>query len=104
MTKFLFIYHGGGMPDTPEEGAKVMQAWEDWLDDISDSIIDSGHPVGQSSTVMADDSVVDDGGANPATGYGLFEAASLDDALDLARNCPILASGGSVEVAETFDP
>jgi len=27
MPKYLLGYHGGGMPGTPEEGAKVMAAW-----------------------------------------------------------------------------
>ena len=47
--------------------------------------------------------LVGNGGANPATGYGLFEAADLDDALAKARGCPILEAGGSVELAECID-
>ena len=43
------------------------------------------------------------GFANPATGYGLFEAADLDDALAKAKGCPILQAGGSVELAECID-
>ena len=27
MAKFLYLYHGGGPPSSPEEGQKVMQAW-----------------------------------------------------------------------------
>ena len=27
MAKFVYIYTGGGMPETPEEGEKVMAAW-----------------------------------------------------------------------------
>ena len=45
----------------------------------------------------------DNGGANPATGYSLIEASSLDDALAKAKGCPILAAEGSVEVAEAID-
>ena len=50
-----------------------------------------------------DGSVADNGGSNPVSGYGLFEAAGLDDAIAKARGCPILADGGSVELAEALD-
>ena len=41
-----------------------------------------------------------DGGANPASGWSVIEAANIDDATKKAKGCPILAGGGSVEVAE----
>jgi hypothetical protein len=59
--------------------------------------------VGKSSTVNSDGTVSDHGGANPASGYSLVEASGLDEALGLAKRCPILSAGGSVEVAEAFD-
>ena len=65
--------------------------------------LDGGNPVGDSSTVKSDGSVASDGGANPASGYSLIEASSLDDALGKAKGCPILLAGGSVEVAEAID-
>ena len=45
-------------------------------------------------------SVTDGGGANPLTGYSIIEAKDLDDAVRLSKGCPILLSGGSIEVAE----
>jgi len=30
MAKYLLLFHGGSMPDSPEEGAKVMRAWTLW--------------------------------------------------------------------------
>ncbi len=104
MAKYLFIYHGGGMPDSPEEGEKQMQAWGDWFESMGGNIIDGGSPIGESTTVLADGSVVGNGGSNPTTGYGLFEADNLEAAIAMAKGCPILASGGSVELGETFDP
>lgn len=103
MAKYLFVYHGGGMPESEEGIAKEVAAWNGWLGDLGDAVIDGGNPVGSSATVHTDGSVTTDGGANPASGYGLFEASGLDDALAKAKGCPILASGGSVEVAEVFE-
>ena len=103
MAKYLFVYHGGSQPETEEEQAAVMDAWGNWFASMGAAVIDGGNPVGMSSTVNSDGSVSDNGGANPASGYSLIEASSLDDAVTKARGCPILASGGSIELAEAMD-
>ena len=103
MSKYLFVYHGGKNPDSEEDVVKVMNAWGEWMGAMGPAVVDGGNPVGMSSTVQADGSVAGDGGANPASGYSLIEAADLDEALAKARGCPILQDGGTVEVAETFD-
>ncbi|MVA96331.1 hypothetical protein GN330_03605 [Nitratireductor sp. CAU 1489] len=103
MPKFLYVYHGGSVPETEEEGKKVMQAWMDWMGSLGDAIVDGGNPVGMSKTVMPGGKVADDGGANPTSGYSLVNAADMDDALAKAKGCPILDAGGSIEVAETLD-
>jgi len=103
MAKYLFVYHGGKKPESEAEVAEVMDAWGNWFGSMGAAVIDGGNPVGLSSTVNADGSVADNGGANPASGYSLIEASDLDDALGKARGCPILASQGSVEVAEAID-
>ena len=56
------------------------------------------------TTVTGDGNVIGNGGANPATGYSVIAAKNLDDAIAKAKGCPILSSGGSVELAETFEP
>ncbi|MBT8079575.1 MAG: hypothetical protein KJO31_13440 [Gammaproteobacteria bacterium] len=103
MAKYLFVYHGGENPETEEEVAKVMDDWGNWLGGMGAAVIDGGNPVGTPSTVNPDGSASNNGGANPVTGYGLFEASDMDDALAKARGCPILKDGGSVEVAECID-
>lgn len=103
MAKYLFVYHGGKHPETEEEVKQVMDAWGSWMGAMGAAVIDGGNPVGQSSTVLSDGTVKNDGGSNPASGYGLFEAGDLDDALAKAKGCPILAAGGTVEVAEAID-
>ena len=102
MTKFAFIYHGGSMPESPEEGAKIMAAWNAWMGGIGAALIDGGNPFGASTTVNSDGSISDDGGANPASGYSLVEVVDLDAALAHAKGCPILDGGGSIEVCEAM--
>jgi hypothetical protein len=103
MAKYLFVYHGGENPETEAEVAEVLDAWGSWMGSMGAAVIDGGNPVGKSSTVKPGGKVDSNGGSNPATGYGLFEAANLDDALAKAKGCPILKSGGSVELAECID-
>jgi len=103
MSKFLFVYHGGKNPESEEEVKKVLDDWGNWFGSMGSAVIDGGNPVGMSSTVNPDGSVSSNGGANPASGYSLIEAGDLDDALGKAKGCPILASGGSIEVAEAID-
>jgi hypothetical protein len=47
--------------------------------------------------------VENNGGANPVSGYNLFEAADNDAAVACAKKRAILESEGSDEVAEYFD-
>ena len=104
MPNYLLAYHGGGMPETPEEQAHEMEAWMSWMGGLATAMVDGGNPVGAARTMDSDGSVREGGGANPITGYSVIQAESLNAAVELARGCPILASGGSVEIAETFNP
>lgn len=104
MAKFLLIYHGGGKPPSnPAEGKAVMDAWGAWFASMGAAVIDGGNPVGPSSTVKSDGSLAEGGGANPASGYSLIEAASLAEAHKKAQGCPLLKAGGSIEIAQAMD-
>lgn len=103
MAKFLFVYHGGATPGSPEEGAKAMAAWNAWFGKIGDAVIDPGNPVGQSHTVSSGGAVAN-GGANPVSGYSVLNAADVEAAKAIAAECPMVLDGsGSVEVAEIVE-
>lgn len=102
MANYLLVYHGGSMPESQEEGAKVLAAWNDWFGTLGSALVDGGDPVSQVRTI-ASNGTVSDGGINPSSGYSIIKADSLDAAVALAKGCPLLnGGGGSVEVAETF--
>lgn len=104
MPKYIFAYHGGGsLPDSPEEGAKVMAAWNDWYAAMGSNLADGGAACGKSMTVQSNGSVTSDGGSNPLSGYTVVNAESHDAANAIAKGCPILAAGGTVEVCELID-
>ena len=105
MTKYLFVYHGatGPIPTDPAVIKAIHDAWGAWIGSLGSAAIDGGNPVGKSSTVKPDGSLAAGGGANPASGYSLIEASSLEDAHKKASGCPILKAGGSIEIAACID-
>lgn len=104
MAKYLFVYHGGGkMPSDEATRQQAMAAWGNWFGSMGKAVINGGNPVGKSWTVKSGGAVTKDGGANPASGFSLIEAGDYDAAARLAGGCPLLANGGSVEIAEVMD-
>ena len=105
MAKFVFAYHGGAGPEdmSDEERQAVMGAWMTWMQGLGDALVDMGNPIGESKTINADGSVTVGGGANPLTGYSLYTADTMDDAVAAAKGCPIFESGGTIEVAHAVE-
>ncbi|WP_421759561.1 hypothetical protein [Devosia sp.] len=102
MSAYLFVYHGGATPEGDEAEAASLEAWNAWMESIDDQLIDGGNPVGESKVLNADGSV-GEAPANRVSGYSIVVADDMDGALELARNCPVFAEGGNVEVAELLD-
>lgn len=98
MAKFVYLYAGGQMAETPEAQERSMQAWGAWFGALGAAVTDIGNPFGASATVKSGG--VTSGGTSNAGGYSIVEAASLDDATAKTAGCPILADGGTVEVYE----
>lgn len=98
MAKFVYVYIGGQMAETPEAQEQAMQAWGAWFGTLGDSVADMGNPFGNSATVSSGG--VADGSKSGAGGYSIVSAGSLSDATAKAKGCPVLASGGSVEIFE----
>jgi hypothetical protein len=95
---FVFAYHGGRKPESPEEGAELMARWKAWLDGLGDAVVNPGTPLGMSKTVSSS-GVSDDGGSNPLAGFSIVNADSMDAALEMAKACPFVEMG-TIEVAE----
>lgn len=102
MPNYLLAYHGGGEPESEEAQAAVMLAWNEWLEATGEAMLDLGSPVGATMTVGSDGSV-GPAPADPVSGYSIIEADDMDAALEIAKGCPVLADGGSVEVSELVD-
>ncbi len=101
MSDFVFAYHGGKTPESPEEGAKQMAKWNAWVGGLGDAVVNPGTPLGKPKTVSSG-GVSDDGGSNPLLGFSIVKADSMDAALEMAKACPTLEIGGTIEVAEVM--
>jgi hypothetical protein len=100
MAKFVFIYTGGQMSDTPAAQEQAMQDWVAWFTNLGSAVTDMGNPFGSSATASEDG--VSEGGPSRASGYSIVQADSLSDATTLTKGCPILTAGGNVEVHEAL--
>jgi hypothetical protein len=101
MGKYVFVFKGGKLADTEEERNESMARWGAWFQGLGDSIVDTGNPFGESTSVTS-------GGSNGAAasglgGYSILSASSLDDARGKATDCPILATGGAVDIYEAME-
>ncbi len=101
MPNYVFAYHGGKKPESPEEGGKHMAKWKAWVGGLGDAVVNPGTPLGKPKTVSSV-GVSDDGGSNPLLGYSIVKADSMEAAVEIARGCPHLEIG-TIEVAEVME-
>ena len=102
MPKFILAYHGGKRFETREEGAAHMKKWNSWNSGMGDKVIEPGLYFGMSKTVSAQ-GVADDGGPNPLSGITIIEVEKIEDALEIAKDCPHCDIGGTIEVAQIME-
>jgi hypothetical protein len=100
MPVYLLAYHGSSIPKTEAENAELMTAWLDWMDSLGVALEANNNPVTATRTIHPGGAVSDDGGANPVVGLSFITADNIDAAIQMAKTCPHLNAGGSVEVAQ----
>lgn len=103
MANYVFAYSGGNGVAADEATRNAQLAkWGQWLGELGPAVIDGGAPTGAAKTVGAGGSVKD-GGSRGLTGYSIVSADTLDSAVELAKGCPVLEVGGSVDVYEAIE-
>src|SRR5262245_17821025 len=104
MSNFMYLFRGGQTPTSPEAMQAQMQKWMTWIEKLrQDGKYIDGDPLqGGGKVLKSPNKVITD---RPFTedkqvvgGYFLIRAESLEQAADLAKDCPIFENGGSVEV------
>ena len=102
MAQYVIVYLGGNQPSSPEEGKQHFAKYMDWLASLGDAAVSPANPLKGTRTVNPDGSV-SDGGTTTMSGYTVVEADSADAALSMAKACPFLDIGGSLEVSELVE-
>jgi hypothetical protein len=107
MAKFLFVYRRGkdlAGSMSPEAMQQTLERWRTWLGQGLEEnwLVDGGDALKQEGCVVRAERTITDGPFVEAKeivgGFSIVEADSLEAAAELAHGCPVLKSGGSVEV------
>jgi hypothetical protein len=116
MAKFMFIFRGGGYSApgslSPTELQEHLAKWNSWTNALLGAGRNAnGEPLAyppSGKTLRGRDKLVTDGPyaetKDLVSGTLVLEAASLDEAVELARGCPIFELDGSVEVRSVSGP
>jgi hypothetical protein len=114
MAEYLLLFRGGDTARTrdqqsPEKWQAHMQKWMEWMSRLTDQ----GKFVGAQplkvagKTVTGQGKVITDGpfieGKEIVGGYLICKADTLDEAVEIARDCPVLEHDGIVEVRQIGD-
>ncbi len=102
MAQYVIVYLGGNQPSSPEEGKQHFSKYMDWLASLGDAVVSPANPLKNTSTVNPDGSVTT-GGTTTMSGYTIVEAGSMEATLAIAKACPFLDIGGSLEVSELVE-
>ncbi len=86
MNKYMMLHFGFEKP-TPE----IMEAWNKWFESVADRTVEHGG-------FMGGKEITQDGidelpwGMDSITGYSIISAESMDEAVELAKGNPFIAS------------
>jgi hypothetical protein len=108
MTKFIYLFRTNPTAYqslSPEQMQQTLKKWMDWKDTLEKSghIKQFGERLdGTGKVVRGKSKTVTDGPYIEVKdfigGYMLVEAKDIDQAVELAKGCPVLESDGTVEI------
>ncbi|MBK1882401.1 hypothetical protein JIN85_08245 [Luteolibacter pohnpeiensis] len=105
-SEFLLLFRGTDWHHglSPDQIQSIMESWGKWFTELSESgKLVSGHPLENQGVIISGKSgQVADGpfteSKESVGGYFYLKVASLDEAVAIGHNCPVLAYGVEVEV------
>jgi hypothetical protein len=109
MNDFLLIFRRDVDFDaqmTTAQMQELQKPWMDWMGGLAaqGKLADSGNRLRVEGKVVQSNGVITNGPyvevKESIGGYIMIRATSLDEAAELSKGCPILTTGGNVEVRE----
>jgi len=110
MKEFLLLFRGGDSHMgklSPDEMQAHMQEWMQWMGELTKEgkfssaqpLIDTGKVITGTKKVVSDGPFME--GKEVVGGYLILKANDYDEAVNLSKDCPILAfDDGTIEVRE----
>ena len=106
MNEFSLIFRSAQDPDvqfSPEQMQDVLKHWQDWMGGIAAQgrLANPGNRLGFDAAVVRGNVVTDGPYAEikeMISGYILVKGDTIQCAIEMAKGCPVLKIGGSVEV------
>ena len=109
MKEFLFIFRNdfNNVPNgSPEEMQAMTKKWMDWIGGIAaqNKLANRGNRLATGGKVVKPNNLITDGPYSEIKesvgGYSIVKVDSYEEAVEIAKGCPVLSMGGNVEVRE----
>ncbi|MFT3920137.1 YciI family protein [Cloacibacterium sp.] len=114
MKEFVLIFRNSANPElkpSKEQIQKVQTDWMNWMGSIAahEKLANQGNrlSISVAKTVKSNDVIID----GPFTeikefinGYIVVKVGNVEEAVSIAKECPILMIGGNVEVRAVVNP
>jgi hypothetical protein len=108
MKEFLLVFRTdlatSEVKPSPEQLQNMMKPWQDWMGGLAaqNKLVSPGNRLDSDGRVVKPNNMIINGPyveiKEAIGGYIIIQAASLDEAAELSKGCPILMIGGNVEV------
>ena len=112
MSEFILFFRRTEQANnfSPEQMQEIGKKWWQWTEKLTkeNKIVNAGNRMSQAGRVVKKGSVVTDGPyaeiKEVLAGYLITNAEDFDEAVNIAKHCPILEMGGNVEVRKFIAP
>lgn len=101
MAKYALLFKGGKANDNLAK--EYFDRFMDWAKEISNGRINGSRFKQEGMVVSGEKGEIASGitfGSDTVGGYLIIDADNYDEAVGLARHCPIFENGGKVEIRE----
>ena len=110
MKDFMLLFHSVPNPayqPSPKEIEAEIKKWQDWIGGIAaQGKFKSTEALGYEGKTLQSDGTITDGPyaeiKEIVGGYLICTTETIDEAIELARGCPVLDMGGKVEVRDVM--
>ena len=109
MKEFILIFRNESFPQvnlTSEGTMIVSKQWENWMGGIAaqNKLAARGNRLGDEGRTVKPNNIIINGPfaeiKEMLGGYTIIRAESIEEATEMAKSCPVLELGGTVEVRD----